>query len=77
MSFYPIRKADVGLMLTVITIIGAIWVGYAKPSSWDQAVKEVAELKPQVAIHDKQLAVISSVLEDMQEDLKYLRSHAK
>ena len=76
-SFYPIRKADVGLILTVVTLAGIIWAGYAKPASWDHAVKEVAEIKPKVAEHSTQLAVITSALIEMQEDLKYLRRHAR
>lgn len=64
MSFFPVRKTDVGLILTVITLMGAIWAGYAKPASWDQCVKDMAIVQPMVIQHETQIAVLTRSEED-------------
>lgn len=52
------RKVDWGLLLTFLTLVGFIWAAYAKTTPWDQAVRDVAELKPMVTNDHIQLEVL-------------------
>jgi hypothetical protein len=65
------RKADWTLILTIVTLAGVIWSAYAKPASWDQAVADMADMKPRVRSLELQMAVI---LDEM-SDLKSIRQH--
>lgn len=64
MNFFPIRKTDVGLILTVVTLMGAVWAGYSKPASWDQCVREMNSIKPIVMAHETQIAVLTRSEDD-------------
>ena len=61
MNFHSFRKTDIGLVLSILLIIGALWKGYAKPASWDEAVAEVAVLKPKVTQCEKDIAEIRAI----------------
>ena len=64
MNFFPIRKTDVGLILTVIMLLGAVWAGYSKPAAWDQCVKDVVIMKPIVSDDHTQMAVMKQTEND-------------
>jgi hypothetical protein len=71
------RKVDFGLALTILTLVGVIWQAYAKPAEWDHTVKEMAEIRPKVYDHDKQLAVIIERLDEMNTHLAAIDRHTK
>jgi hypothetical protein len=81
MSFHEVRKVDIGVALSIIMIIGAIYAGFGKPASWDQAVKDVNDLKPRVeneereiselrAINTTQMSMIIRELDGLHRELK-------
>lgn len=77
MVFRPPRKVDAGLFLSLLLILGAIWKGYALPASWCQAVKDIEYLKPKVEAQGLQIAEIGTALNDMKDDVKFIRRHMR
>jgi hypothetical protein len=71
------RKVDWGILLTLLTLLGVIWQAYAKPAQWDQTVKEMADIRPKVYEHDKQLAVIIERLDEMNLHLAAIDKHTR
>lgn len=65
-----IRKVDIGLLINLLTLGGLLWAFYAHPAKWDQAVTDLAELKPKVEDHGKQLAAIDAQYKDIKEELQ-------
>lgn len=43
-----LRKTDWGLILTCLLVGEAVWRGYSKPASWDQAKTDIEAMKPRV-----------------------------
>lgn len=64
MSAFQTRKTDYGLFMTIITLIGALYVGFGKPAAWDQTTKEMEAIKPIVASHEIQLATLKQREDD-------------
>lgn len=60
----PNRKSDVGLLMTILTMIGALYIGFGKPATWDQAAKDVDILKPKVSENSIQIARLNQAEED-------------
>lgn len=55
------RKTDIGLILTCLLIMGSIYSGFYKPFEWDEAVKKIDLLEPEVIENAKEIAEIKSV----------------
>ena len=48
-----IRAKDVALLVSILTLGGLVWGMYKKPAEWDQATKEINELRPRVESLEK------------------------
>lgn len=62
---------------TLFVILGWIWYASAKTTGWDGTTERVKEIEPVVEKHTAQLDVLTEKLDDIQEDVRYLRRHAK
>lgn len=70
------RSEWVSILTTIATVVFWIWFVAVKATKWDEASMALEVMTPKVEDHGKQLAVISSKLDDMSEDLRWLRRHA-
>jgi hypothetical protein len=52
------RKSDFVQWVTILTLAGFIWKASARASSWDIAVQDIKEMKPQVEELQLQMAVL-------------------
>lgn len=66
---YP-RKTDIATWLNLLIMAGLIWTAYGKPASWDQAKKDVDEIRPIVQDDHTKMAVVISQLESMNRHLE-------
>lgn len=71
------RRSEYISIGTLVLLASWIFYAGAKASAWDQAVKAINDLKPQVNLHSEQLAGIRESLDDIKEDVRYLRRHYK
>jgi hypothetical protein len=71
------RRSEWISVTTLITLAG--WIAWAssKKTVWDETAMTVEIIRPKIEMHEQQLAVINAKLDDMQEDLKYLRRHTR
>lgn len=70
------RRSETISMGTLILVAGWIWWASAKTNSWDSSSTKIAAIEPKVEDHGKQLAVLVAAVQDMKEDVKYIRRHA-
>ena len=61
------RKSDYTLIVQIITIIGAVYVIFAKPAEWDRTKITVDGLCPQVASLDKRVTIMETKVTDQNE----------
>lgn len=61
MSIHTIRKVDVGMILSGLLIVGALYAGIGKPLAWDEAVKDLTDLKPRVEKDEKDIQTLKEV----------------
>lgn len=52
------RKSDWVQWLTILTLAGFIYTAYSKAYAWDEGLKNIAEMKPQVEDLKIQMAVL-------------------
>lgn len=71
------RRSEWISAATLLTLFSWIAWASAKKTTWDATTAEVQFIKPKIELHDQQLAVINAKLDDMQEDLKWLRRHSR
>ena len=75
------RKADWTILCTIFGMLGTIFFYGVKAvrahSQWMDKVEMASAMTPKVEDHEKKLAVITSSIEDMKEDLKYIRRHMR
>lgn len=64
-----IRAKDLTLIVAVLTVAGALYAMTSKPAQWDQATRDIEELKPKVAANEIKLAVINAQYEAIQGEL--------
>lgn len=71
------RRSEFISAATLITLAG--WIAWAssKKTVWDQTAVTVDIIRPKLELHDQQLAVINAKLDDIQEDLKWIRRHSR
>lgn len=62
-------------MGTIIIVLTAWWNLSHKDTILDLVVSDVAIIKPKVEDHGVKLASIITRLDDMQEDIRYIRRH--
>lgn len=72
-----VRKADWTLMLTIVTLVGVIWAASAKTSPWDQAVKDISELRPKVENNQLQIAILTEKLTSIDKHLESIDKKTK
>lgn len=81
MSIHAIRKVDVGMLLSIILIVGALYAGFGKPSKWDAAADQIDKLQPRVekvekdeaelrAINATQMSMIIRELDGIHREIK-------
>ena len=61
MSFHHFRKVDLGMFLTIMTIIGVLYAGFAKPEQWDDAAAKVKTFEPRIDKNEKDIAELRGV----------------
>ena len=71
------RSEFIAILGPLATILLWVWFASAKANTWDGTSATVAKMEPVVEIHTSQLAVLNSKLDDIQDDLKWLRRHSK
>ena len=71
------RSEWLAVLSPLITVILWIWFASAKANSWDATTAMVAEMKPEVESHSQQLAVVKDELDDIKDDVKWIRRHEK
>ena len=72
-----IRRSDWVQWLTIVTLFGFIWTAFAKAQSWEQAAKDISELKPKVINHDIQFAVIVEKIASIDKHLQSIDNKIK
>lgn len=69
------RRSEMISFTTFITVISWIWWASGKVNAWDMAQKQIQEVVPTVEEHGKELAVIESSLNDIKDDVRWIRRH--
>lgn len=64
------RKTDIATWLNILIMAGLIWSAYGKPAAWDQAKKDVDEMRPIVTSDHTNIAVVLSQLESINKHLE-------
>lgn len=59
----------IGIAIGMCTITGMLWAAFSKPASWDQVVKDMADMKPKVEDHGTRIARIEAHYSDIKDTL--------
>lgn len=70
------RRSEFISISTLLVVASWIWYASGKSTNWDIAASDISQIKPKVESDERQLSVIVARLEDMQDDLKWIRRHS-
>lgn len=71
------RRSDVISLGTLFTVLAWVWYASAKTTTWDENTTQIKEIKVTEDSQGKQLAVLIDNVDEIKDDLRFLRRHAR
>lgn len=71
------RRSEYFSVTTLFIVLGWIWYASAKNVLLDGVIKDMEIVKPKTEVQATQLAAIKATVDDMQDDVKFIRRHMR